>query len=390
MKVTGAERVGWLQGLLTNDVAALSIGAGCYAAWLTPQGRMITDVRVLDRGDHLLLDLPGDRTAAVLERLDGFIITEDVTLEDVTARLARLGLHGPRAWATLASVVDLPSTSSTPSGAPAGDAALEPAATALPTDEGGAAPDGDNPSSTGSASTDAASTGAAASGPATAALAEHASLTATFQGQPLLIAGSRDTGQPGVDIYIASEQAAALRAALLAAGAEEVEAEAWEARRIEAGRPRFGADMTEDTIPLEANLEQRAISFTKGCYVGQEIIIRVTHRGGGRVARRLVGLAPDPDAPDAGRLAESTRGVERPAPSGAVPAAGTLVFSGERQIGHVTSAAFSPSLGHWIAMAYLHRDFVSPGTAVRVGGEADAAAGAHVSELPFVAPAAAH
>lgn len=383
MKVTGAERVAWLQGLLTNDVAALTIGAGCYAAWLTPQGRMITDVRVLDRGDHLLLDLPGDRTAAVLERLDGFIITEDVALEDVTARLARLALHGPRAWTTLASVVDLPSTSPTPSAVPAVDAAIEPAPTTLPTDDAGAAPAGPastSPASTSQDSTGPDSTGAASSGPATAALAEHASVAATFQGQPLLIAGSRDTGQPGVDIYVASEQADALRAALLAAGAEEVDAEAWEARRIEAGRPRFGADMTEDTIPLEANLEQRAISFTKGCYVGQEIIIRVTHRGGGRVARRLVGLAPDTGSTDSTDTGTA----------GTVPAAGTPVFSGERQIGHVTSAAFSPSLRHWIAMAYLHRDFVSPGTTVRVGGEADAAAGAHVSELPFVAPAAAH
>ena len=79
-------------------------------------------------------------------------------------------------------------------------------------------------------------------------------------------------------------------AALSAAGAVDIDAETWDTLRIEAGRPLFGVDMDTDTIPLEAGLEARAISQTKGCYVGQEIIIRVLHRGGGRVARRLVGL----------------------------------------------------------------------------------------------------
>jgi folate-binding protein YgfZ len=105
--------------------------------------------------------------------------------------------------------------------------------------------------------------------------------------------------------------------------------------------------MTEDTIPLEAVIEDRAISFAKGCYVGQEVVIRVLHRGGGRVARKLVGLRIDGDVPE--RRAKIT--------------------SGEREIGFVTSAAASSALGA-IALGYVHRDFVAPGTAVTVAGPA--------------------
>src|SRR5262245_4320507 len=94
-RVTGPDRVTWLQGLLTNDIAALTPGTGCYAAYLTPQGRMLADVRVLNLGEEFLLDVPAVARAAVFERLTTFIIMEDVTLEDVTGTLARIGVHGP-------------------------------------------------------------------------------------------------------------------------------------------------------------------------------------------------------------------------------------------------------------------------------------------------------
>jgi len=113
--------------------------------------------------------------------------------------------------------------------------------------------------------------------------------------------------------------------------------------RVEAGRPEFGVDMDADTIPLEAGIEHRAISFTKGCYVGQEVIIRVLHRGHGRVARRLVGLNV----------------------AGPVPARGAKLYAGDREIGMVTSAADSPRSGT-IALGYVHRDFVTSGTAIDV------------------------
>ena len=139
----------------------------------------------------------------------------------------------------------------------------------------------------------------------------------------------------------------ALEAMLDAAGAVPVEDDAADALRIEAGLPRFGPDMAEDTIPLEAGIEARAISFNKGCYVGQEVIIRVLHRGGGRVAQKLVGLRW---------------------PAGAqVPPSGTVLRSGGADIGSVTSSAYSPACGCAVALAYLKRDFIEPGTVVSDG-----------------------
>ena len=118
-----------------------------------------------------------------------------------------------------------------------------------------------------------------------------------------------------------------------------------EGLRIEAGRPSFGIDMDEETIPLEAGLLERAISTTKGCYVGQEIIIRILHRGGGRVAKRLARLAFDPEVADP-------------------PARGTAIFDGEREVGRITSAAMSPTTGHVIALGYVHRDVAEEGKAL--------------------------
>jgi folate-binding protein YgfZ len=149
-------------------------------------------------------------------------------------------------------------------------------------------------------------------------------------------------GVPGFGTYVDPAHEADLRRAFEAAGALQVDPATIEAARVEAGYPLFGVDMTEDTIPLEAGIEDRAISFTKGCYVGQEVIIRVLHRGHGRVVRKLVGL----------RLA-------------AVPSRNAKVFVGDREIGWVTSAASSPRMGP-IALGYVHRDFVAAGVEVVV------------------------
>jgi folate-binding protein YgfZ len=120
------------------------------------------------------------------------------------------------------------------------------------------------------------------------------------------------------------------------------------ALRIEAGRALWGTDLSGDVIPLEAGLLDRAISTTKGCYVGQEIVIRILHRGGGRVARRLVRLAIDPS------------GVE-------VPEAGAPIAIDGHDTGHVTSAAFSPASGRIVALGYVHRDAAEPGRVVAIG-----------------------
>ena len=164
-----------------------------------------------------------------------------------------------------------------------------------------------------------------------------------FAGAPVVLARIDQLGVPGFVIFADAQQQDEVIRAIAAEGALPATPATLEAARIEARYPVFGVDMTSDSIPLEAGIEDRAISLTKGCYVGQEVIIRVLHRGHGRVARKLVQLQVEGDAP--------------------LPHA--KVFAGGREIGFITSAAQSPRLGP-IALGYLHRDFLTPGTGVEV------------------------
>ena len=302
--VMGKDHATYLHGLLTNDIQGLAPGTGCYAAWLTPQGRMLTDMHVLEAGPMILLDLPAETVDATFARLDQFIFTEDVRLTSQVESLSGVWVHGPRAAATIDRLLH---ASSLPDVPPAG---------------------------------------------------WHQYQHATFQfgDESVTVARIDQLGVPGYCIYVARAQEAALLGALESAGAVVVLPEAIEAARIEAGYPVFGIDMTDDTIPLEAGIEDRAISMTKGCYVGQEVIIRVLHRGHGRVARKLVGLRID----------------------GTLPLRGARLSTGEREIGSITSAARSPRLGS-IALGYVHRDFVNTGTQISVETP-DGAATATVTE----------
>ena len=303
--VSGADRATYLQGLLTNDIVALGKGRGCYAAYLTAQGRMIADLFVYELGDVMLLVTPLAAKDTVLAKLEQFVFAEDVKLGDVTETFAQMAVVGPGAAVALGAVLE------------------------------GAPPDVLN------------------------ALVEHGNMRARAAGQPVIVTRVTDTGVPGFDLYIERPHASALVSALAARGVVDLDDSTAETIRIEAGVPRFGIDMDEETIPLEAGIESRAISFTKGCYVGQEVIIRVLHRGHGRVARKLAGLVFEGDS---------------------APAPGASVSVDEREIGHVTSSALSPALGRPIALAYLHRDFLATGTSVVVGRARGA-----VAALPFVA-----
>ena len=138
-----------------------------------------------------------------------------------------------------------------------------------------------------------------------------------WAGGAAIVTRVTDTGEPGYDVFVDRAQAAALKAALGAAAVIDADEPTAEAIRIESGVPAFHRDMDEETIPLEANIESRAISFSKGCYVGQEVVIRVLHRGHGRVARKLVGL-----------IIEGAQ----------VPPREAVIRSGDREIGRVTSS----------------------------------------------------
>jgi tRNA-modifying protein YgfZ len=313
LSFTGADRRAFLQGLLTNDIEALGEGGGCYAALLTATGRMIADMRVFELGDATLVEVDAGQAAALRERFDQSIFSEDAQVEDVSATHREIGVYGPLAARVVATLA-------------AGDS-------------GGA---------------DAAGFDA---------MPLYANRRFQTRDGAVIVVRSDEAGIDGYDLFVGAAPAAAIAGRLRDAGAAVVDAETAEVTRIEGGRPLFGVDMDEETIPLEAGIEGRAISLTKGCYVGQEIIIRVLHRGHGRVAKRLVGLAFDPP--------------------GRVPVKGDAIRSGERSVGVVTSAAWSPALDRPVAMGYVHRDFVEPATAVVVVSEG-VEQPAVVSALPFV------
>jgi folate-binding protein YgfZ len=285
--VAGQDRAAYLQGLLTNDIQALTPGTGCYSTWLSPQGRMHTDMHVLESGGMILLDVPAETLEATIQRLEQFIFTEDVRVGSLAESLAGVWLHGPRAASLLEQVIE------------------------------GARGLND--------------------------WAEYRHTHFEFGDSPVSLARISQLGVPGFCVYVERARAQALVAALNAAGAALVPDEAITAARIEVGYPVFGIDMTDDTIPLEAGIESRAISFSKGCYVGQEVIIRVLHRGHGRVVRKLVSL----------RI------------NGQQPAQGAKLFAGEREAGVVTSAGESPRSGT-IALGYVHRDFIAAGSELEV------------------------
>ena len=171
-------------------------------------------------------------------------------------------------------------------------------------------------------------------------------------GVSLVIARVDWAGPVGFLVRIAARDWPRLAAHLRSTGVAEASREAVETVRIEEGRPE-AVDISEKTLPQELGRDVRAISFTKGCYVGQEVIVRVTHRGGGRVAKKLVRWQA---------VGQSTGGDK---PSG-LPVMGARIFAADRDIGRVTSAAFSPDRGAVVGLGYVHRDFVDPGSEVTV------------------------
>lgn len=268
VRLDGDDRRTFLQGLLTNDIQALAPGSSCYAAWLTPQGRMIADMHVLETGQCVLLDVRGAQAASLAEHLDTLIFSEDVHVRDASSDYRRIAIVGPNARE----------------------------------------------------------------------LVEQAHLQDPQVGSDHL----QDPAWivPVFDLFVSAAAAPAFVNALHAAGAVDVGRDTLDVLRVESGVPLFGVDMDEDTIPLEAGIESRAISVTKGCYVGQEVIVRVLHRGHGRVAKKLVPLAIDVSS------------------ESALPAPGTKIVKDGKEIGRLTSVAWSPTLGKGAALGYVHRDFV--------------------------------
>lgn len=283
LRVTGADRLTWLNGLLTNDVLTRS---RCYAAWLTPQGRMITDMFVVDRDGETLLEVPAPLAPVLAQRLDGLIFTEDAHVVDASADVLALEVCGP--------------------GAEFGVDAVK------------------------------------------RSLGEPFSAAVRVIDHPL----------SGRVLYVPRTLWAGVLESLTHAGATPIDDETAKILRVEAGIPQFLVDMNEETIPLEAGLDH-AISHTKGCYVGQEIIVRIRDRAHGRVARRLIGLTFDGDG---------------------VPDVDQPVLLEGRQVGRLTSAVRSVALERPIGLAMLHRDAAAADTVVSLTDGTPATVGT----LPFV------
>jgi len=286
----GPDAASFLHALVTNDITGLAVGRGAYAAWLTPQGRMIADLRLLRTDTGVLAEVPAGLAADLQARFDQLIFAEDVRVSDMSASTR----------AVLA----------------AGDAAAEVVASAT-----GADPSEVN------------------------ALPVLGHLAAG----DFRVIRTDDTALPTFEVWakISSEAIVLLDKGKIAS--ELI----FEALRIEAARPLFGVDMTTETIPLEAGLLDRAISQTKGCYVGQEVIVRILHRGGGRVVKHLMQLTFDSTV-------------------NTVPAAGTELFAADKAVGQITSAALGPSSGRVLALGYVHRDAATLGQVLRTSDGAEA------------------
>lgn len=295
--VSGRDRGDFLHGLVTNDVKRLRPGEGCAAAFLTPKGRMLADLAVLCAPEELVVDAEPDLARALDALLRKYIFFQQVAVENRTGVTGVLHVEGTGAGEILRKVI------------------------------GQVGP----------------------SEPHSSLLASGARVVRESRG-----------GFEGFDLRVARGALAALRASLVDSGAAPAEPAILEAARIEAGIPRWGAELTEEVLPDEAGLPARGyVSYTKGCYIGQETVARIKTYG--HVNRHLVGLLLDP---------------------GDVPPAGAEIRSGAKKIGAVTSAVASERLGRTIALGYVHKEHAAPGTSLTVilpGGPV----GAVVSALPF-------
>jgi tRNA-modifying protein YgfZ len=288
LALSGGEAKSFLQGQVSNDVESLSPGTGCYAALLTPKGKMLGDLRVLDTGEELLLDTERMALQGLFNAIRRTMIGYDVQLHKRTLERGLVSLIGPAA----ASVGHAEALADAP---------------------------------------------------------EHAHVAGALDG----IAVRAIRTDMGIDLLCDSAETDSLKAALQRAGAVVVSEDTVEALRVEHGRPRYGIDLDETVIPQEAGLNERAVSFTKGCYVGQETVARLHYRG--KPNRHL-------------------RGLRLTGPA----ASGEPIRLGDREVGHLGSVAVSPRLGP-LALALVRRE-VPLGATVAVG---PAATAAEVVDLPF-------
>ncbi|MDT7777616.1 MAG: hypothetical protein QOC99_128 [Acidobacteriota bacterium] len=306
VEVSGGEAVQFLNGMLTNDVARLEDGAWMHAAFPNPQGRLNASVRVFRRGGAYLFDTEAATYERMLRSLERFTLAGDFRVRDLTAETSTLSVQGARAGEFIAAVL--------------GEGAVS------------------------------------------SARGEHTS-SASFGNGEITIARATHTAEDGFDLFVGAEDREALWDALVAAGARPAGFDALEVLRVEAGVPRYGLDASDANVVLEVVDEAAAVSYTKGCYAGQEIIARIHWRG--HVAKKLTGVVFDSGdvIPADARVRDTSEG---------------------REVGRITSGVFSPRLGRRVALALVKYDYLRPGTELKIFSGDTEVCTAHVAELPHV------
>ena len=294
MRISGPKAAELVTGMVTNDVSALVPGEGQYAAALTPKGKIVADLRIFALSDALLIDTSAAAAPGWKEMVRKYINPRTAPYHDLTSELSDIGIFGRASRSIVARVMDVD------------DKDL-------------------------------------------LALAPYGHISRPFDDVTVIIARVPEMDLDGFEIFIPSEALAALKTKLHSAGIAAGSDETWEIARVESGRPQWGVDMDESTLPQEANFDELgAISYTKGCYIGQETVARVHFRGHvNRFLRRL-------------------RFVTRPAP----PKGAELVDETGKVIGDIRSSALSPRYGG-VALGMVRRE-VLPGTTLQArwdGGE---------------------
>ncbi len=280
IEVTGKDRVSFLHRMLTNDIQSLAPGQGCYACFLTAQAKVITDMNVLIFENHVLISVEAGFAPKIIERLNKFVVMDDVNFLDQTNELAAFAIFGNKAEIALASLFPI---------------------ILLPNRHFSHGP-------------------------------------AHLNAVSIEIVRVPFYGTKGWVLLVPSAQKETMWTLLIEAGKKHsiapIDTETKEILRIEEGIPACGIDFTEENLLLETGLESRAVSFTKGCYPGQEIVARMDSRW--KFAKKLVRLVLESDS---------------------IPKPGDLIEKDGKGIGKITSAAFSPKLKKPIALGFIARDY---------------------------------
>jgi folate-binding protein YgfZ len=286
ISLTGGDRVRWLNGMVTNNIRDLAPPHGAYAFLLNPQGRILGDLYAYNRGESFLLDTDQSQVEKILAVFDKYIIMDDVEVANVSGQLTAIGIAGPNAWESLrAAGFEVP--------------ALE--------------------------------------------RLQFAELTWRQIGMTAVRGDNQSV--ESFELWLAPDHFEQVRDALVKAGAKPVGTAALELLRIAAGVPRYGADIRERDLPQETE-QERALNFTKGCYVGQEIVERIRSRG--QVHRKFTGFEVQ----------------------GQLPASGSKIQAQGKDVGEITSAASLPlaSGDRRVALGYIRREAAAPGKQVEAGG----------------------